>query len=276
MSLLSARNVSRVYRSFSLTGATKTCVALQNASLEIAEGETVALVGQSGCGKSTLARLLVGLEHPDEGDVVFMGRSLQTFSRADWLAYRRVVQMVFQDPIGAVDPRHTIDAIISEPLRHLTALGEDERSERVAELLVNVGLRPQDATKRPSQMSGGQLQRVCIARALAPEPKLIVLDEAVSNLDLLLQMQMLDLLRDLQKEAGAAYLFITHDLRLVERFCSRVIVLDEGEIVEQCAVRQGFEFEHPAARRLKAAILPAFPRARPVDDGQAANLVKVG
>ncbi|MDQ8726973.1 nickel import ATP-binding protein NikE [Bradyrhizobium sp. LHD-71] len=273
MSLLSTTNVSRVYRSFSLTG-TKTHVALQNVSLQIAEGETVALVGQSGCGKSTLARLLAGLEHPNEGDVLFEGRSLRAFSRADWFAYRRVVQMVFQDPISAVNPRHSIEAIIAEPLRHLTALGEKERSAKVAELLASVGLRPQDTTKRPAQMSGGQLQRVCIARALAPEPKLIVLDEAVSNLDLLLQMQMLDLLRELQTRARVSFLFITHDLRLVERFCSRVIVLDEGRIVEQRAVKQGFEFEHPAARRLKAAILPAFPKPRPV--AEDTNLVKVG
>lgn len=260
MSLLSARDVSRTYRSFSLVGAGTPKPVLDTISLDIAAGETVALLGRSGCGKSTLARLLVGLERPDVGDVLFEGRSLTTFRKADWLDLRCTMQMVFQDPVGAVNPRATVEEIIAEPLHHLCGLSGDETRNRVRDLLISVDLRPDDAGKYPQQLSGGQLQRVCIARALAPKPKLIILDEAVSNLDLHLQIQMLDLFEQLQRDSGVAYLFVTHDLRLVERFCSRLVVMDNGRVVEATPVSRPLSLSSREGRALKDAVLPALPR----------------
>lgn len=259
MSLLSARGVSRIYRSFSFVGAGAPKPVLDTVSLDIAAGETVGLLGRSGCGKSTLARLLVGLERPDAGEVLFEGRPLGTFRKADWPALRRTVQMVFQDPVGAVDPRATVGEIVAEPLHHLCGLRGEEAETRVRELLLSVGLEADDARKYPQQLSGGQLQRVCIARALAPGPKLIILDEAVSNLDLHLQIRMLDLFARLQADQGVAYLFVTHDLRLVERFCSRLAVMDHGRLVEETAVSRPLVLASPEGRALKEAVLPAMP-----------------
>lgn len=262
MTLLSAQGVSRTYRSSSLGGARKPRPVLDAVSIEIAAGETIALLGRSGCGKSTLARLLVGLEKPDAGQVLFEGRPLATFRRADWLNLRRTVQMVFQDPVGAVDSRATVEDIVSEPLRHLSNLSVEEAKAHVRDLLLSVGLEPGDAHKYPQQLSGGQLQRVCIARALAPGPKLIILDEAVSNLDLHLQIQMLDLFSQLRRDRNVAYLFVTHDLRLVERFCSKVAVMEQGRLVEQTPIRSALMLSSREGRALQEAVLPAMPRRR--------------
>ncbi|GGF68399.1 nickel import ATP-binding protein NikE [Azorhizobium oxalatiphilum] len=259
MSLLSARNVSRAYGRMSMLGRTRAHRVLDGASLDIATGETVALLGRSGCGKSTLARLLVGLDQPDTGEVLYEGRPLAHLSKTQWMELRRTVQMVFQDSVGAVDPRGTIGSVIAEPLRNLCGLSVSEIRPRVAELLSAVGLGPDVAHRHPHQMSGGQLQRVCIARALAPQPRLIILDEAVSNLDLHLQIQMLELFADLRRARGVSYLFVTHDLRLVERFCSRVLVMDAGRIVEDTPVSSALVLSSPAGRALQEAILPALP-----------------
>jgi len=260
MSLLSAQNVSHGYRSFSLLGPSRYHPVLEDVSMEIGRGETLALLGRSGCGKSTLARLLIGLETPMHGDIRFEGKPLNNLSHAERLALRCAVQMVFQDSISAVNPRKTVGEIVAEPLRHLTDMTVAQQSQRVVELLESVELSAEDAEKRPATMSGGQLQRVCIARALAPKPAIVILDEAVSNLDLLLQIQTLDLLRGLQEKSGLSFLFITHDLRLVERFCSRVMVMDGGRIVEEAAVHGQVRLEHPASKQLQDAILPAWPR----------------
>lgn len=260
MTLLSARGVFRTYRSVSPAGTRAPKRALDAVSIDIAAGETIALLGRSGCGKSTLARLLVGLETPDEGEVLFEGRPLAAFRRADWLALRRTVQMVFQDPVGAVDARATVGEIIGEPLRHLAGVRGEAAKARVRDLLASVGLEPGDAGKYPQQLSGGQLQRVCIARALAPRPKLIILDEAVSSLDLHLQTQMLDLFGQLQRDSGVAYLFVTHDLRLAERFCSKVAVMERGRLVEMAAIRGALRLASSEGRALQQAVLPAMPR----------------
>ncbi|MGE4372656.1 MAG: nickel import ATP-binding protein NikE [Xanthobacter sp.] len=269
MSLLAAHEVSRTYRKSGFLGTGTSKTVLERITVEIAEGETVALLGRSGCGKSTLARLLVGLELPDEGETLFEGRPLRHFRKADWRALRRAVQLVFQDPVGAVDPRATVRDILSEPLRNLCGLPQDACDMQVRSLLEAVELKADDADKLPQQMSGGQLQRVCIARALAPQPRLIILDEAVSNLDLHLQIQMLDLFTRLQKENGVSYLFVTHDLRLVQSFCSRVIVMDDGHIVEECPVTTPFALTSPEGRALQGAVLPAMPVAMPVQPGVA-------
>lgn len=234
---------------------------LQGINLHIHEGESVALLGESGSGKSTLGRQLMGFEKPSAGEVLYRGKALQTLDAEGIKDFRRNVQMVFQDSVAAVNPRYRIGRAIEEPMRYLTAMTEAGRKARVAEVLELVALQAQDANKLPLQMSGGQLQRVCIARALASYPKLIVLDEAVSSLDLTLQIQILDLLTGLRKLLGVAYLFVTHDLRLVQRFCDRVIVLANGQIVEEATVpaNGSVRLEHPLSRKLQEAILPARP-----------------
>lgn len=260
MSLLSAHDITHGYRHSSLLGPSRYQAVLKDVSMDINQGETLALLGRSGCGKSTLARLLIGLETPTRGEVRFKGQSLNRLSSADRRAMRCAVQMVFQDSISAVNPRKTVGDIIAEPLRHLTDMTAEQQNRRVAALLESVELSAGDAQKHPVAMSGGQLQRVCIARALAPNPSLVILDEAVSNLDLLLQIQTLDLLRGLQEKSGLSFLFITHDLRLVERFCSRVLVMDGGRIVEETRVHGQVHLVHPAGKLLQDAILPAWPK----------------
>lgn len=259
MSLLSAQAISHVYSRISLVGASKPRQVLDAVSIDVRAGETVALLGRSGCGKSTLARILSGLEMPDEGEVRFIGRPLAALSKRERAIFRRSVQMVFQDSFAAVNPRCTIGEIIAEPLRHLLGLDSKACRKRTAELLMKVGLEPRDAAKLPQQMSGGQLQRVCIARALAPEPRLVILDEAVSNVDLHLQIQLLDLFDALRRDMDVAYLFITHDLRLAERFCSRIVIMDEGGICEEASVTRPLALATQAGKALQGAILPAMP-----------------
>ncbi|AMO46727.1 Nickel ABC transporter, ATP-binding protein NikE [Enterobacter sp. FY-07] len=234
---------------------------LDNISLQLKSGETVALLGRSGCGKSTLARLLVGLETPNEGNVVWQGTPLSRLDARARKAFRRDIQMVFQDPISAVNPRKTVRDILREPLRHLLKLSKTEQQARITQLLDDVELESTLLDKRPPQLSGGQLQRVCLARALAVEPTLLILDEAVSSLDLVLQAGVIRLLKRLQERSGVACLFITHDLRLVERFCQRVMVMENGTIVETLDVATPLRFTSQAGQTLQQAVLPAFPRA---------------
>ncbi|MEQ3411058.1 nickel import ATP-binding protein NikE [Klebsiella aerogenes] len=233
---------------------------LRDIQFDIAPGETVALLGRSGCGKSTLARMLVGLETPRYGDVAWRGASLTSLKGEATSAFRRDIQLVFQDAISAVNPRKTVREIISEPLRHLFSLSREERTQRVEEMLLAVDLAPALLDKRPAQLSGGQLQRVCLARALVVRPQLLILDEAVSNLDLTLQAEIIALLKRLQAQFATACLFITHDLRLVERFCQRVLVMDSGRIVETAAVSLPLRLTSAAGQALQRAILPPFPR----------------
>lgn len=235
---------------------------LNDVSLNLATGETVALLGRSGCGKSTLARLLIGLESPTQGLIRWQGEPLSALDRAQQKAFRREIQMVFQDSISAVNPRKTVGEILREPMRHLLSLSRPEQRARAIATLEAVELDEALLEKRPSQLSGGQLQRVCLARALVVAPKLLILDEAVSNLDRVLQTGVIQLLKKIQQQSGTACLFITHDLRLVERFCHRVVVMDEGAIVETQAVCEKLAFTSAAGRALQRAVLPALPRRR--------------
>lgn len=257
MTLLSCEHVERSYRSERFFDTRPPKRVLAGVDLSIKEGECLALLGESGSGKSTLGRLILGLERPDGGSISFRGKAVADSTGAERRNFRRAVQAVFQDSIGAVDPRFSIARIVEEPLRHLTGLDEAARRKRVVELLELVAIDPAEMTKLPIQMSGGQLQRVCIARALAPSPDLVVLDEAVSNLDLALQIATLDLLAELRQRLGTAYLFITHDLRLARRFADCVAVLHEGRIVEKTASAECLS--HPASRALVKAVLPALP-----------------
>lgn len=252
MNLLSVNAVSHDYPH---RGA-----VLRDIQFDIALGETVALLGRSGCGKSTLARMLVGLETPRYGEVAWRGASLTSLKGEAIGAFRRDIQLVFQDAISAVNPRKTVREIISEPLRHLFSLSREERMQRVEEMLLAVDLAPALLDKRPAQLSGGQLQRVCLARALVVRPQLLILDEAVSNLDLMLQAEIIALLKRLQAQFATACLFITHDLRLVERFCQRVLVMDSGRIVETAAVSLPLRLTSAAGQALQRAVLPPFPR----------------
>lgn len=254
MTLLSVSTVSHQYA--------RSVWVLNDVTMSLKAGETVALLGRSGCGKSTLARLLVGLESPRQGDVFWQGESLSQLNHAGQKAFRREIQMVFQDAISAVNPRKTVSEILREPMRHLLSLSKNEQLARARELLQAVELDDALLNQRPPQLSGGQLQRVCLARALAVEPRLLILDEAVSNLDLVLQANVIRLLKKLQQQFGTACLFITHDLRLVERFCDRVMVMEAGQIVETQTVGDTLTFTSAAGQTLQNAVLPAFPVRR--------------
>ncbi|EPK7360990.1 nickel import ATP-binding protein NikE [Kluyvera ascorbata] len=253
MTILSASTVSQHYSGIRV---------LNDVSMALQNGETVALLGRSGCGKSTLARLLVGLESPAQGHVCWRGEPLAKLNHARQKAFRRDIQMVFQDAISAVNPRKTVRDILREPMRHLLSLNKTEQLARASAMLRAVDLDDSVLDKRPPQLSGGQLQRVCLARALVVEPKLLILDEAVSNLDLVLQAGVIRLLKKLQQQFGTACLFITHDLRLVERFCQRVMVMDGGQIVETQRVGDKLTFTSSAGQELQNAVLPAFPLHR--------------
>ncbi|TNC16209.1 ATP-binding cassette domain-containing protein [Methylobacterium terricola] len=232
---------------------------LAGIDLAIAAGECVALIGRSGSGKSTLARLLMGLEAPDEGTVLFRGAPLAGLDRGGLTTFRAAIQMVLQDPLSAVNPRHRVGRILAEPLRHLTDLPPASRAARVAKLLEMVGLDPEAESRLPGQLSGGQVQRIGLARALATRPALVILDEAVSNLDAPRQVDILDRLADLRRRHGTAFLLVTHDIRLARRFADRVVVLSEGRIVDAAPCRPGLALSHPAARELLDAVLPSGP-----------------
>jgi len=260
MNLLHVENVRKSYRQGGLFGGGRAAEVLRGVDLELARGECLGLVGRSGCGKSTLGRIVLGLERPDAGRVRFKGRDLRDLARRDWRDFRRSVQVVFQNFTGAVNPRMTAGQIVAEPLRNFEKLAGAALAARVAELLEMVGLTPGDAAKRPAQFSGGQLQRVCIARAMAPRPELLVLDESVSSLDMVVQAQVMDLLSGLRRDQGLSCLFISHDLRVVAKLCTRVAVMRQG-VVAQC-VRCGPGLPAPTDEgymELARAILPARP-----------------
>ncbi|BAQ47678.1 MULTISPECIES: ATP-binding cassette domain-containing protein [Methylobacterium] len=252
--LLAARGLGHSYPG---PGARRPVLA--GIELALGEGECVALIGRSGSGKSTLARLLLGLEPAEAGEVLFRGTPLSRLDRAGWRAFRAAIQMVLQDPLSAVNPRHAVGRIVAEPLRHLTDLSVPERQVRVEEVLATVGLDPAVALRLPGQLSGGQVQRVGLARALATRPALVVLDEAVSNLDAPRQVEILDQLAALRRRHGTAFLLVTHDVRLARRFADRIVVLGDGRIVDASPCRPVLSLTHPAARELLDAVLPAEP-----------------
>ncbi len=229
--------------------------ALDGVDLTLARGETLGLVGESGCGKSTLARVLLRLERPDAGSVRYGGADPFALSGAALLAWRRRVQMVFQDPFGSLNPRLTAADLIAEPwLTHRALVPASRRAARVTELLEMVGLRASDARRLPHEFSGGQRQRIGIARALALEPEVIVCDEPVSALDLSVQAQVLNLLCDLRDELGLSYVFISHDLSVVRHLADRVAVMYLGRMVESGPTEEVYERpRHPYTEALLSA-----------------------
>ncbi len=231
--------------------------ALCGVSFTVQAGRSLGIVGESGSGKSTLARQVMALEAPTEGRVTLLGRDLHALAPAELRAARRDFQMVCQDPYGSLDPRQRIGRIVAEPL-----IGVDAGAtrDRAAEALDAVGLRAGDADKYPHEFSGGQRQRIAIARALITRPKLIVADEAVSALDLSVQAQVLNLLADLQQRFGVTYLFISHDLAVVDHVCDDVAVMRAGRIVEYGPTEQVLQRPaHPYTQALLAAMPDAAP-----------------
>lgn len=234
--------------------------AAEKVNLEIPEGQTVALVGESGCGKTTIAKLVLMLERPTGGAVTFDGKSLGEMSRHEIKNYRRQVQAVFQDPYASLNPRLTVRRIITEPILAHYKRDRAMLNARVAELLEIVGLPPTAADLYPHEFSGGQRQRIAIARALALDPRIIILDEPTSALDVSIRAQVLNLLMDIQEKFGLTYLLIAHDLALVEHLSTRVAVLYLGSVVEYGQSEQIFTApKHPYTQ----ALLDAVPRPDP-------------
>lgn len=229
--------------------------AVKDLSFTVAKGETVGIVGESGSGKSTVARVLLRLNDVSSGEALFHGRDIFQMDAKELLNFRRKVQMVFQDPYSSMNPRMTIFDIVSEPWRiHKDILDKPRWRDRVVELLGLVGLKPEHADRYPHQFSGGQRQRIAIARALACEPELIVCDEAVSALDVSVQVQVIDLLAQLRDRLGLAYIFITHDLPIVRHFADRIIVMKSGAIVEHARTDDIFRNpQHAYTRQLMNA-----------------------
>ena len=237
--------------------------AVDRVSFSMTRGETLGLVGESGCGKSTTGRSIIRLNEPTRGSVVFEGQELTNLNDKDMRPFRRQMQMIFQDPFASLNPRMTIGETILEPIEvHGIAQG-NEAKDRVNELLKRVGLEAEYGIRYPHELSGGQRQRVGIARALGLEPKLIIADEAVSALDVSIQAQVVNLMMELQEEYGLSYLFISHDMAVIERVSHRVGVMYLGEIVEYGLRGQIFENPiHPYTKKLMSAVPVADPKLR--------------
>ncbi|WP_029410520.1 ATP-binding cassette domain-containing protein [Treponema pedis] len=253
--LASVKNINHSFENFSFFGKREKTHVLKNISFDMEYGEALGLLGKSGSGKSTLAKIMIGLLQPSAGIVEFGGKPLDLSNLSKKREFYKQVQIVFQDSLSAVNPRLTVKEIIEEPLLYLTALNRTERLERIQNLMKRLEIAEDFLEKKAVLLSGGQLQRVAVARAMAVNPKLIILDEALSSLDTPLQSGILELLKRLKGEVS--FLFITHDIRLVKLFCDRVILLENGEIAETAHAKA--EFKSGIGRELQSAVLPPFP-----------------
>ncbi len=237
--------------------------AVDDVSFDIGEGETLGLVGESGCGKSTTGKAILRLVDVTSGTVKWRGERIEALAAPRMRPFRRALQAVFQDPYSSLNPRMRAADIVAEPIRNFESADKGEIGERVATLFAKVGLRPDQMVKYPYEFSGGQRQRLGIARALAPHPRLIVCDEPVSALDVSVQAQVINLLRDLQQELGLSYLFVAHDLAVVEHISHRVAVMYLGKIVELAERRSLFaQPQHPYTEALLSAVPVPDPAAR--------------
>jgi len=248
--ILVAQNIEKYYSSKEKV--------LHQISITIRSGESVGLIGESGCGKSTLARCLLLTQNIDSGSIMYQGTPVRATDRSSFKKYKGSVQAVFQNPTGALNPRIRLLNSLMEPLDHLHRRGwfyikknQHQRKEVAAHLLELVGLSPDLMNRYPHELSGGQKQRLCIARAISVEPNLIIMDEPTSNLDALIQSEILDLLRTLQKRLDFSYLFISHDLPVVQQMCDRILVMRKGQIVDEYMKEELFDTKrHPYTQQL--------------------------
>jgi nickel transport system ATP-binding protein len=266
VSLLQVKNVTHSYgtRSF-LNWRDRSKKVLSDISLSIEKGSCLGMLGTSGAGKSTLGKVVLGLERPQFGQVLFQGQDLFTVDKHSRHKIRRELQAVFQDSYSSVNPRMTAGRIIAEPLENYENLTMAEQKRTIIDLLERVGLSEADYDKYPHEFSGGQLQRINIARAISLKPKLIVLDESVSSLDMVNQTLILELLKELKADYGLSYLFITHDIKAAHTISDTLGVLEQGKLVQLSEEKnQFFSSEHPAVKVMRDSILAEHPRNRTV------------
>jgi oligopeptide transport system ATP-binding protein len=258
--------VDHLTKAFHARRAAEPVSAVGDVSFALDSGRTLAIIGESGAGKSTVARMVLRLVEADSGSIVLDGVDVRSARGAALRALRRQMQIVFQDPFGSLDPRFTIARSIAEPLRVHFGMNRSDREVRVAELLDMVGLRPDQATRRPNALSGGQLQRVAIARALAVEPRLIVCDEPVAALDVSIRAQILNLLQDVQAMTAVSYLYITHDFATLAAIADDVLVMRHGTVVEAGPLdRVLADPQHAYTRDLVAAVPRIRTEAHPAE-----------
>lgn len=250
--MLEAKNVSKEYRTPEGNGVIH---AVDGVSFTMGEGECWALVGESGCGKSTLSRLLLGLIPPSSGDVLLDGRSIVPHGRKREKSLCRSIQLVLQDGKGALDPHQSIYRNLAEPIRNLSRVSRTEERQRIHKLMESMELEAECLKRRPHELSGGQQKRVCIARALAADPKVIIFDEAVSGLDVLVRKRILDLLKGIHERQKLTFLFITHDMDVALYMADHILVMKDGKLVEQVSYQGNLQvFGHPYSRMLLEAM----------------------
>lgn len=247
--------IDNVYKNYEVGGLfyKKQISVLKGVSFELKKGENLGILGISGSGKSTLARLICALENPSSGEISLNGEIIKPTKD-----YRKKVQIVFQDSLSSFNPGYTVFEAISEPLDYLSNLNKNQKIERVYELLLKVHLDTNFIYQKCARLSGGQLQRVSIARAISINPEIIILDEATSSLDVSLQVQILSMLKELKNEFS--FIVITHDIRIIKLFCDRVLILDDGLVVEERKVENDLKFRSDIGLALQEAILPQYPK----------------